>query len=113
MVHMRRLGPIAAPVLVCAVALALSACGGGDGGSRADSVAADIEDQSTYTVSGCSEPKGGGQSITCTTKTVSGGGPGAPPAGEDATIVVVEGKDGSRTATVTAGGQIIDFFALD
>jgi hypothetical protein len=109
MVHMRRLGPIAAPVLVCAVALALSACGG-DGPRGVDSLAADIEDQSPYTLSGCSEPEG--QSITCTTKTVSGGGPGAPPAGEDATIVVVE-KDGRRTATVTAGGQVIDFFALD
>jgi len=99
------------PALVSATALFLAACGGDDGVS-ANSVAADIEDQTPYMVSGCTEASGagqeGGKTFTCTTATVPGGGPAGPPPGEDATITVAE-EDGSLTATVLVGGQIVDF----
>lgn len=105
--------------IVLGVAVIGSACGGdddGDGELSADSVASKITDQSVYEATGCTETADaeaeGGISFTCETTTVSGGGPGSPLPGQDATIVVTE-VGGDLTATVTAGGQIIDFFTLE
>lgn len=106
------------PVLVLAlalvVALSLAACGGsGDGGLSADSVASKIADQTPYEDASCTEEtdtsNGGGRSFSCDATTPSGG---LVAPGEDATIIVIE-EDEGLMATVTVGGQIVDFFAID
>ena len=103
-----------------AVAVGISgvaACGDDEGDDEAldvDSVEAKLA-ETAYSDASCTEgteaAEGGGPSFECQAAVPAGSGvPGL--AGQDATILVVE-AEGELTATVTAGGQILDFFILD